>query len=38
MPEKYKIEIPFVKAAPIEMETKKSKKAKEGSKKGGDGA
>jgi seryl-tRNA synthetase len=40
MPEKYKIEIPFVKPAPIEQEEKKkSKKQKEGMKKAmGDGA
>jgi hypothetical protein len=40
MPEKYKIEIPFVKPAPIEQEEKKkTKKAKEGMKKtGNDGA
>lgn len=40
MPEKYKIEIPFVKPAPIEQdEKKKSKKQKEGMKKAqGDGA
>lgn len=34
MPEKYKIEIPFVKPAPIEQEDKKkSKKQKDGMKK-----
>lgn len=41
MPEKYKIEIPFVKPAPIEQdEKKKAKKQKEGMKKvqEGDGA
>jgi hypothetical protein len=29
MPEKFKTEIPFVKPAPIEQETKKSKKGKD---------
>lgn len=33
MPEKYKTFIPFVKPAPIEQETKKSKKHKEGMQK-----
>lgn len=41
MPEKYKLEIPFVKPAPIEVEaaSKKAKKQKDGqAKKQGDGA
>lgn len=40
MPEKYRVEIPFVKPAPIELEaaSKKVKKQKDGQKKQGDEA